>query len=109
MRFRLPFNVWLSLTGPIAVLLVFAAGSGLFVRGLYRDAPFFAIQAVAQDFITLAVVLPTVLVSAWFASRGSDRGRLIWLGALIYLVYSYTIYAFVVRYNRLFLVYVALL
>lgn len=45
MRSRLPFDVWLSLAGPIAVLLVFAAGSGLFVRGLCRDAPFVAVHA----------------------------------------------------------------
>ena len=57
----------------------------------------------------MAVVLPTILISAWCASRGSDRGRLIWLGALTYLVYSYVIDALVVRYNPLFLVYVALL
>jgi len=105
----LPFDVWLSLTGPIGVLLAIATSSGLFVRGLYRDAPYLAIQAFAQDFITLAVVLPTVLISAWRASRGSDRGRLVCLGALVYLVYSYVIDAFVVRYNPLFLVYVALL
>ena len=30
----LPFDVWLSLTGPIGVLVAIAAGSGLFVRGL---------------------------------------------------------------------------
>jgi hypothetical protein len=103
------FDVWLALTSPIAVLLAIAAGSGFLERGLYRDAPFFAIQAVAQDFISWAVVLPTIIVSAWLARRGSDRGRLVWLGALVYLVYSYAIDAFVVRYNPLFLVYVALL
>jgi hypothetical protein len=94
---------------PIAVLLTIAAASGVFVRGLYRDAPFFAIQAVAQDFITLFVVLPTLVGSAWLTGRRSDRGRLVWLGVLVYLVYSYIIDAFVVRFNSLFLVYVALL
>jgi hypothetical protein len=102
-------DVWLLLSIPIAVLLIVAAGEGVFVRDLYRDVPFFAIQAFAQDFITLFVVLPTLVVSAWFAARRSDRGRLIWLGAIAYLVYSYVIDAFVVRFNSMFVVYVALL
>jgi hypothetical protein len=102
-------DIWLLLSIPIAILLLVAAGEGVFVRGLYRDAPFFALQAFAQDFITLFVVLPTLVVSAWFAARRSDRGRLVWLGALAYLVYSYVIDAFVVRFNSMFVVYVALL
>jgi hypothetical protein len=79
------------------------------MHGLYRDTPYFAAQAVAQDFISLTVVLPTVAVSAFLASRGSHRAQLVWLGALVYLVYSYVIDAFVVRFNSMFLVYVALL
>jgi hypothetical protein len=102
-------DVWLLLSIPTAVLLLVAAGEGVFVSGLYRDAPFFALQAVAQDFISLFVVLPTLVVSAWFAARRSDRGRLVWLGAIAYLVYSYAIDAFVVRFNSMFVVYVALL
>jgi hypothetical protein len=102
-------DVWLLLSIPIAILVIVAAGEGVFVRGLYRDTPFFAIQAFAQDFITLFVVLPALVVSAWFAARRSDRGRLVWLGAIAYLVYSYVIDAFVVRFNSMFLVYVALL
>lgn len=102
-------DVWLVLSVPVAVLLTIAAGTGSFVRGLYRDAPFFAIQAVAQDFITLLVVVPTIAVSAWLTARGSNRARLVWLGALVYTVYSYVIDAFAVRFNSLFLVYVALL
>jgi hypothetical protein len=102
-------DVWPLLSIPIAVLVTVAAGSGVFVPRLYRDVPFFAVQAVAQDVVTLFVVLPTLVVSAWLAARRSDRGRVVWLGVLVYLVYSYIIDAFVVRFNPMFLVYVALL
>lgn len=102
-------SVWLRLTWAIAPLLAIAAGCGVFIHGLYRDAAYFAVQAVAQDFISLTVVLPTLAISAFFASRGSHRADLVWLGALVYLVYSYVIDAFVVRFNSMFLVYVALL
>lgn len=54
-------------------------------------------------------MLPTFVVSGWLAGRRSDRGRLVWLGALVYLVYSYIVATFVVRFNGLFLVYIALL
>lgn len=102
-------NVWLWITIPIAILLMIASGGGVFISGLYRDAPNLVIQAVGQDFISLAVALPTLVISALLTSRGSQRARLVWLGGLVYTVYTYVGYAFSVRFNQLFLVYVALL
>jgi len=100
---------WLWLTVPIALLLAIAAGSGLFVDTLYRDSPNLVAQARGQDLITLAVALPTLVIGAWLTGRGSQRARLVWLGTLVYTLYTYVGYAFVVRFNPLFLVYVALL
>lgn len=102
-------DVWLLLTLPIAILLAIAAGSGVFVNGLYRDNAYFASQAIGQDLISLLVALPALIISAILVHRGSSLARLVWLGMLVYLVYSYMIAAFVVRFNSLFLVYVALL
>jgi len=102
-------NWWLWLTIPIAILLAVAAGGGLFIKGLYRDTPNLVTQAIGQDAITLVVALPTLVISAFLTSRGSQRARLVWLGGLIYMVYTYVGYAFAVRFNSLFLVYVALL
>ncbi len=102
-------DVWLWLTVPIAVLLAIATVSGVFISGLYRDTPNLVVQAIGQDVITLVVALPTLVIGAFFTSRGSQRARLVWLGGLIYTVYTYVGYAFDVRFNPLFLVYVALL
>ena len=104
-----PKNVWLWLTVPIAILLMIAAGGGVFMSNVYRDNPSLLAQAVGQDFISLVVVFPTLIISAVFAGRGSHRARLVWLGALAYLVYTYASFAFDIRFNSLFLVYVALL
>jgi len=104
-----PANGWLRLTAPIGVLLAIAAGSGLLVPGLYHDSPYLATQAVAQDLVSLTVGLPLLIATAVLAARGSLRARLLWLGGLIYLVYTYAIAALEVRFNALFLVYVALL
>jgi len=108
---RIPSSTqgWLWLTVPISILLAIAAGAGVFVDGLYRDAPVLVAQARAQDLITLAVALPSLVIGAWLTARGSARARLVWLGVLIYMVYTYVGYAFSVRFNPLFLVYVALL
>jgi hypothetical protein len=102
-------TIWLWLTVPIAVLLVVAAGSGLFVEGLYRDPPSLVAQAIAQDVVTLVVALPALVIGAILARRGSERGRLVWLGVVGYVVYTYVTYAFGIRFNPMFLVYVALL
>jgi len=102
-------NGWLWLTLPIAILLLIATAGGLFVNGLYRDNPYYVAQAVGQDFISLVIVLPTLIVTALLASRGSSRAQLVWLGALVYLVYTYVVAAFDNSFNSLFLVYVALL
>ena len=102
-------RIWLWLTGPIAVLVAIAAGVGFFIDDIYRDAPVNAAQAVGQDLITLVVALPTLVISAILALRGSRRAHLVWLGVLVYLVYTYLTYALAIQFNPLFLVYVALL
>lgn len=102
-------RIWLWLSAPIALLLAVAAGSGLFVEGLYRDPPSLVAQAVGQDVVTLVVALPALVIGAILASRGSERGRLVWLGILGYVLYTYLTYAFGIRFNPMFLVYLALL
>jgi hypothetical protein len=86
-----------------------AASGGLFIGDLYRDTPYFTAQARAQDLVNLAIVLPALIITALLAHRGSARALLIWLGGMIYLVYSYVIAAFDVQFNAFFLIYVALL
>lgn len=100
---------WVWLTVPIAVLMVIATASGVFIPHLYRDTPNLVAQALGQDIITLVVALPTLVIGALLTRRGSQRARLVWLGVLVYTVYTYVGYAFAVRFNPLFLVYVALL
>ena len=102
-------KIWLWLTAPIALLLAVAAGSGLFVEGLYRDPASLVAQAIGQDIVTLVVALPALVIGAILASRGSTRGHLVWLGVLGYVLYTYATYAFAIRFNPMFLVYLALL
>lgn len=100
---------WLWLSVPIAILVSIISVIGLSAPGLYRDPPAWAIQVVAQDFVDLVLVLPALVVSVILAARGSQRARLVWLGTLSYLIYTFVIYTFAVHHNPLFLVYVAAL
>lgn len=100
-------SLWL--TAPIVLLLAIAAGGGVLINELYRDGPGLVAQAKGQDLISLFVVLPVLIITAILASRGSLKARFIWLGGLVYLVYTYASFAFALQYNPFFLVYIALL
>jgi len=103
-------RAWLWLTIPIALLGAIASLAGILIDGVYeRDAESFAVQAVSQDYVTLLVAVPAVLLLGWIAYRGSFSARLMWHGVVFYFAYTYTIAAFMVRFNDLFLVYTSLL
>jgi len=101
---------WLWLSVPIAVLGGVASAVGILFESTYeRDTENFGVQAVSQDYVTLLIALPAVLVLGWLAWRGSFVARLMWHGAAFYFVYTYTIAAFMVQFNAMFLVYTTLL
>ncbi len=99
--------VWLSAL--VAFLVLIASGAGLLLKSTYaRETTSYAIQAMGQDIANLVSVL-TLFIAAYFVSKGSVRAFLVWMGALISLIYAYVIYAFAAHFNSLFLVYVAIL
>lgn len=126
-----PSNAVLVLSTLIAVLALFAAGTGLFWRGgdgpytfttlrgesaeiygfgLYRyDTLFTGAGNRATDAVTLALGIPLLIISTLLYLRGSLRGGLLLLGTLGFFLYVYASYALgAVAYNELFLLYVAL-
>jgi hypothetical protein len=119
-----------ALASAVAVLGAVAAGTGILTAwspthrafvtlrgetvyiqggGLYgHESVSGAAQAIGQDFVTLLVAVPLLMVAARMASTGSVRGLLLRGGALAYFAYTYLLMAFGGTYNELFLVYVAL-
>ncbi|WP_225336522.1 hypothetical protein [Halomicrobium urmianum] len=91
------------------VLTVAATVVGLFVPGFYRDAPVLLPQVYGQDLLTLAVAVPAFAVSLFYATRGSLRAYVAWLGLTGYLLYTYASYSFMTAFNELYLVYTTLL
>lgn len=78
-------------------------------HGLYfYDTVSTAAQMQGNDLITLVVGLPLLAVSAWLASRGSLRGKLLLTGTLGFFLYTYMSMSMLTAYNPFFLIYVAL-
>jgi hypothetical protein len=100
--------VWLSVF--VSVLVAGASAAGIFVMGIYgQETASYAAQGIGQDIVNIVIAVPVLLVSAYFLGKRSVRAFLAWLGALIYIVYSYVIYAFSVHFGFLFPVYIAIL
>ncbi len=99
--------LWLSVIA--AILVMIASAAGILSQATYaHETSSGAIQGMSQDIVNL-VAVTILLISAYFVNRGSIKAFLVWSGVLLYLVYTYVIYAFDVHYNRLFLMYVAIL
>jgi hypothetical protein len=105
---RRPFDAWVSL--PLAALVAWSALGGILSPSTYaRETASWAAQGMGQDWVNLLLVTPTLVLGGLRALRGSLRARLVVGGALVYVVYSFLLYAFEVHFNPLFLVYCATL
>ncbi|WP_058303029.1 hypothetical protein [Gorillibacterium timonense] len=82
----------------------------LYGRGIYaNDSVAAASQAIAQDWVTLLLGIPLLIVSLVLTRKGQLRARLLLAGTLAYFLYTYMSYSFLCTYNALFLVYVGLM
>lgn len=82
----------------------------LYAKGLYKnDSISVALQAIAQDIVTLIVGLPLLLMSLYLYTKNLLKGKLLLAGTLGYFLYTYTSYVFLCMYNSFFLIYVMLM
>jgi hypothetical protein len=82
---------WLAALAGVIAAVASLVG---FIPGLYRDRRALVSQSHGQDVGTLVFALPILASALWASSRGSIRGRLVALGALGYLLYTYAVFAF---------------
>lgn len=68
-----------------------------------------AIQGIAQDYVTLFLGIPLLLLSFLISLKGSMRWRFIFLGTLGYFLVTYLFYLVMAMYNQYFLIYAALM
>lgn len=103
-------KIYFLLTIILATLLLSTSVFGLFNPLAYSaETANMAAQTIAQDWVNLLVALPALLISAVYAFKKSTKGLIVWLGCLIFLAYSFAIYAFDVHINNMFLAYVSIL
>ncbi len=107
-NFRVKVACRLSYGLVFGVLL--ASLCGLAQPDIYaKETPSWAAQGLGQDAVDLFLVGPLL----WLSARGVRKGRKVHLfllaGTLVYLAYSFVLYAFCVHFNRLFFLYCAAL
>lgn len=66
-------------------------------------------SARGTGLVLVALALPVLLVSMRKARQGSGRAVVLWMSALLYLLYNAILFLFLTPFNDAFLVYVALL
>lgn len=96
----------LLLAASLAVVSIF----GAFVPGTYaREAASLAVQGQGQDLVNLFLAVPLLVVSLLLVRRGSRAALMIYAGTVLYILYSFVIYALGIHFNSLFLVYCLIL
>ena len=96
-------------TAIIALLVLLAAGAGVFVPGFYDGVvdPRYATGTITADVVSL-ICVPLLAVCVWLTRRGSVVARLAWTALAAYLGYAYATYAFDRMYTVLFPAYMAI-
>jgi hypothetical protein len=97
-------------TGQYEYKSIFGETVPIYGKGLYKhDSVSMAAQAIAQDYVTLFLGVPLLIISLYLSRKGRVKGHLLLTGTLGYFLYTYTSYSFLSMYNSLFLVYVILM
>lgn len=81
----------------------------IYGKGLYKDmSAEVAPQGIAQDYITLFIAVPLLLISLTIARKNLLRTRFVLTGTLGYFLVTYMFYLVMGMYNKMFLAYVFL-
>ena len=96
--------------GPFQYMSIRGESVEVYGIGVYQHMPAdVAIQGITQDYITLFLAIPLLLISLLFHRRGSLVGRIVMAGLLLYFTVTYMIYLAMGMYNEMFLLYVVIL
>ena len=102
------FIIPIRLSFVIMILSSIASIGGLFFQELYNDNTLGQTALIGNDIITLFIAVPLMAISLYLFLKGSNRGFLIWMGTLWYMLYNYMFYLYGVSFNEFFLIYTAL-
>lgn len=97
---------YIFLSAGLAALILVSGGVGIQTPAIYEKEAFeWQVQAVWQDYINVALLMPMIAVAGIYAHKGNKTAEYVWGGSLLYLIYTYVIYCFDVHFNGLFLFY----
>ena len=102
-----PIALALRLSRALLVVSGIAGLVSVAAPSIFRDPPSYAGNALGTYVVILLVALPAMDLAMHDAARGSLRAHFVWLGAVCYLLYAAVLAAFSLRFNELFLLYVA--
>lgn len=81
----------------------------IYGQGIYRHmSADVAIQGIAQDYVTLFLAAPLLILFVWHYRQNNRRARFLLAGTFGYFFVTYLFYTAMGMYNAFFLVYVAL-
>lgn len=77
----------------------------IYGKGVYRHmSSDVALQGIAQDYVTLFIAIPLLLLSFFYTKKQSLKAKLVLSGVLLYFTLTYLFYVAIALYNELFLV-----
>jgi len=81
----------------------------IYGKGVYENmSADVAIQGIAQDYVTLFMGLPLLLISLLWTKKNTLKSKLFLAGVLNYFFLTYLFYMNMAMYNKLFLIYIIL-
>ncbi|HRZ76733.1 MAG TPA: hypothetical protein P5248_05160 [Bacteroidales bacterium] len=95
----------LRLTILLAFLVFTATLLGTAYNSLYADGDWYRVQYFGQDLFTMLIVIPFLVIGAQQGLNNNVTAwRLIFMAALLYLIYVYAIYVFAAEFSPLYFV-----
>lgn len=82
----------------------------IYGKGLYKHmSAEVAIQGIAQDYVTLLIGIPFLIIGYNLMKKHHIKGKLLLTGTVLYFFLTYLFYTAMGMYNEMFIIYVSLL
>ncbi len=105
-----PHKLLFTLSFFASILILFVSVSGMISHDIYsNEQPLWQVQCSGQDTMDALLIVPCLIISSLLLRSGHFLGRLMWPGTVLYLIYTFVIYCFNVRFNSFFIEYCLIL
>src|SRR6266536_2312060 len=92
-----------------AILIAVTGYCGLFVKGTYTlETTAWYVQSIGQDIVDLFIIVPVLIITGMMLYKRKIFA-IIFAGTELYIIYTFLIYCFSLRFNYLFLIYCSVL